>query len=133
VVKSTDCCSRGSEFKSQQPCGDSKPSVMGFNALFWHVCVISKINSRLPSTFPLQKDFPNCTNKINNSPASPHTKNLKDRQNESHPLQTSQCLKRLLTTPIKISQTMVVPISGPYKVIKSVFFLCSGSLLRPAC
>ena len=62
-------------------------------------------------------------NKINNSPALPHTKNLKDRQNESHPIQTNQCLKRLLATPIKISQTTLVPISGPYKVIKSVFSL----------
>jgi hypothetical protein len=62
-------------------------------------------------------------NKINNSPALPHTKNFKDRQNESHPIQTNQCLKRLLDTPIKISQTTLVPISGPYKVTKSVFFV----------
>jgi hypothetical protein len=34
VVKSTDCSSRGPEFISQQPCGGSQPSVMGFNALF---------------------------------------------------------------------------------------------------
>jgi hypothetical protein len=35
-VKSTDCSSRGLEFKSQQPHGDSQPSVMGSGALFWH-------------------------------------------------------------------------------------------------
>jgi hypothetical protein len=35
VVKSTDCSSRGPEFKSQQPHGDSQPSVMRSNALFW--------------------------------------------------------------------------------------------------
>jgi hypothetical protein len=29
VVKSTDCSSRGPEFKSQQPCGGSQPFVMG--------------------------------------------------------------------------------------------------------
>jgi len=29
VVKSTDCSSRGPEFKSQQPHGGSQPSVMG--------------------------------------------------------------------------------------------------------
>ena len=60
-VKSTDsrlrdCSSEGPEFKSQQPHGDSQPSV------------ISKINSRLPSTFPLQKDFPNCTSRPSTEP-----------------------------------------------------------------
>jgi hypothetical protein len=35
VVKSTDCSSEGPEFKSQQRHGDSQPSVMGSNALFW--------------------------------------------------------------------------------------------------
>jgi hypothetical protein len=35
VVKSTDCSSRGPEFKSQQPRGGLQPSVMGSNALFW--------------------------------------------------------------------------------------------------
>jgi hypothetical protein len=34
VVKSTDCSSRGPEFKSQQPHGGSQPSVMGSDALF---------------------------------------------------------------------------------------------------
>ena len=29
MVKSTDCSSRGSEFNSQEPHGDSQPSVMG--------------------------------------------------------------------------------------------------------
>jgi len=37
VVKSTDCSSRGSEFKSQQPHGGSQPSVMRSDALFWCV------------------------------------------------------------------------------------------------
>jgi hypothetical protein len=37
VVKSTDCSSRGPEFKSQQPHGGSQPSVMGSDALFWCV------------------------------------------------------------------------------------------------
>jgi hypothetical protein len=37
VVKSTDCSSRGPEFKSQQPHGDSQPSVMRSDALFWDV------------------------------------------------------------------------------------------------
>ena len=34
VVKSTDCSSRGPEFKSQQPHGGSQPSTMGSDALF---------------------------------------------------------------------------------------------------
>jgi hypothetical protein len=34
-VKSTDCSSRGHEFNSQQPHGDSQPPVMGSDALFW--------------------------------------------------------------------------------------------------
>jgi hypothetical protein len=37
AVKSTDCCSRGPEFKSQQPHGGSQSSVMGYDALFWCV------------------------------------------------------------------------------------------------
>jgi hypothetical protein len=37
AVKSTDCSSRGPEFNSQQPHGDSQPSVMGSDALFWCV------------------------------------------------------------------------------------------------
>jgi len=37
VVRSTDCSSRGPEFKSQQPHGGSQPSVMGSDALFWCV------------------------------------------------------------------------------------------------
>jgi hypothetical protein len=38
-VKSTDCLSKGPEFKSQQPHGGSQPSVMGSEALFWCVCL----------------------------------------------------------------------------------------------
>jgi hypothetical protein len=41
AVKSTDCSSRGPEFNSQQPHGDSQPSVMGPDALFW--CVWSQL------------------------------------------------------------------------------------------
>jgi hypothetical protein len=37
AVKSTDCSSRGPEFKSQQPHGDSQPSVVRSDALFWCV------------------------------------------------------------------------------------------------
>jgi len=37
VVKSTDCSSRGPEFKSQQPHGGSQPSEMRSDALFWCV------------------------------------------------------------------------------------------------
>ena len=37
VVRSTDCSSKGPEFKSQQPCGSSQPSVMRSDALFWGV------------------------------------------------------------------------------------------------
>jgi hypothetical protein len=37
AVKSTDCCSRGPEFKSQQPHGGSQPSLMRSDALFWGV------------------------------------------------------------------------------------------------
>jgi hypothetical protein len=36
-VKSTDCSSKGPEFKSQQPHGGSQPSVMRLDALFWCV------------------------------------------------------------------------------------------------
>jgi hypothetical protein len=37
AVKSTDCSSRGPEFKSQQPHGGSQPSVTRSGALFWSV------------------------------------------------------------------------------------------------
>jgi hypothetical protein len=37
VGKSTDCSSKGPEFKSQQPHGGSQPSVMRADALIWHV------------------------------------------------------------------------------------------------
>jgi hypothetical protein len=37
VVKSTDCSSRGPDFSSQQPYGDSQPSVIGSDAFFWCV------------------------------------------------------------------------------------------------
>jgi hypothetical protein len=37
VVKSTDCSSKGPVFNSQQPHGGSQPSIMGSDALFWHV------------------------------------------------------------------------------------------------
>ena len=37
VVKSTDCSSEGPEFKSQQPHGGSKPSVMRSDSFFWSV------------------------------------------------------------------------------------------------
>jgi len=37
AVKSTDCSSRGHEFKSQQPHGGSQPSVKRSDALFWCV------------------------------------------------------------------------------------------------
>jgi hypothetical protein len=37
VVKSTDCSSKGPEFKSQQPHGGSQPSVIRSDALFWGV------------------------------------------------------------------------------------------------
>jgi hypothetical protein len=36
-VKSTDCFSKGPEFKSQQLHGGSQPSVIGSDALFWCV------------------------------------------------------------------------------------------------
>ena len=35
VGKSTDCSSKGHEFKSQHPHGGSQPSVKGSNTLFW--------------------------------------------------------------------------------------------------
>jgi hypothetical protein len=35
--RSTDCSSKGSEFKSQQPHGGSQTSVMGSNAISWCV------------------------------------------------------------------------------------------------
>jgi hypothetical protein len=37
AVKSTDCSSRGPEFKSQQPHGGPQPSVIRLDALFWSV------------------------------------------------------------------------------------------------
>jgi hypothetical protein len=37
VVKSTGCSSRGPEFNSQKPHGDSQPSVIRSAALFWCV------------------------------------------------------------------------------------------------
>jgi hypothetical protein len=37
AVKSTDCSSKGPEFKSQQPYGGSQLSVMKSEALFWCV------------------------------------------------------------------------------------------------
>jgi hypothetical protein len=37
VVKSTDCSSKGREFKSQQPHDGSQPSVMRSDTLFWGV------------------------------------------------------------------------------------------------
>ena len=37
VVKSTDCSSKGPEFKSLQPHGGSQPSIMRSDALFWCV------------------------------------------------------------------------------------------------
>jgi hypothetical protein len=39
VVKRTGYSSRGSEFNSQQLHGNSLPSVMGSDALFWHTDV----------------------------------------------------------------------------------------------
>jgi hypothetical protein len=35
--KSTDCSSKGHEFKSQQPYGGSQPSLIRSDALFWCV------------------------------------------------------------------------------------------------
>jgi hypothetical protein len=37
AVKSTDCSSRDPEFKSQQPHGDSQPSIVRSDSLFWCV------------------------------------------------------------------------------------------------
>ena len=36
-VRAPDCSPEGPEFKSQQPHGDSRPSVMGLDAVFWCV------------------------------------------------------------------------------------------------
>ena len=44
-------------------------------------------------------------------------------------IQTNHCLKGLLATPMR---TLLLK-SAPYKSIKNFFFLCSGSLLWPAC
>jgi len=35
VIKNTGCSSRGPEFNSQHPRGDSQPSVMASDALYW--------------------------------------------------------------------------------------------------
>jgi hypothetical protein len=37
VVKNTGYSSRGPEFKSQQPHGGSQASVVGSDAVFWHI------------------------------------------------------------------------------------------------
>jgi hypothetical protein len=37
VVKSTDCSSKGHEFKSQQPHSGSQPSIMRSNTPFWYI------------------------------------------------------------------------------------------------
>jgi hypothetical protein len=37
AVKSTDCSSKGPEFKSQQPHGGSQPSITRSDPLFWSV------------------------------------------------------------------------------------------------
>jgi hypothetical protein len=37
VVNSTNCSSKGLEFKSQQPYGGSQPSVTRSDSLFWSV------------------------------------------------------------------------------------------------
>jgi hypothetical protein len=37
AVKSTDCSSKGPEFKSQQPHDGSQPSIIRSDALFWGV------------------------------------------------------------------------------------------------
>ena len=37
VDKSTDCSSKGPEFKSQQPHGGSQPPIMRSDTLFWYV------------------------------------------------------------------------------------------------
>jgi hypothetical protein len=46
AVKSTNCSSKGPEFKSQQPHGGSQPSVTRSDALFWSVSyrVLTHIN-----------------------------------------------------------------------------------------
>ena len=46
AVKSTDCSSRGLEFKSYQPHGGSQSSVMGSGALFWHQ-LYTHINTKI--------------------------------------------------------------------------------------
>ena len=37
VCKNTDCSTKGLEFKSQQPHGDSQPPIMRSDDLFWSV------------------------------------------------------------------------------------------------
>jgi hypothetical protein len=41
VVKSNGCSFIGCKFNSQQPHGDSQPSLMGSDALFCHECIHS--------------------------------------------------------------------------------------------
>ena len=38
-VRAPDCSSKGLKFKSQQPHGDSQPSVMESDALLWRTAV----------------------------------------------------------------------------------------------
>jgi len=61
VVKSTDCSSRGPEFKSQQPHGGSQPPVMGSDArrqLLW-TCIhkINKSKKKSVLNFFFQKNI----------------------------------------------------------------------------
>ena len=44
VVKSTNCSSRGPEFSSQQSHGDSQPSIMRSDALFWCFLKTATVN-----------------------------------------------------------------------------------------
>uniref|UniRef100_A0A0G2JVW5 HECT, UBA and WWE domain containing E3 ubiquitin protein ligase 1 n=1 Tax=Rattus norvegicus TaxID=10116 RepID=A0A0G2JVW5_RAT len=68
VVKSTDCPSRGPEFKSQRLHGASQPSVMGSDALFWPIqCSTSRL---MPSpSFNMFCFLEASTTKGNKSPA----------------------------------------------------------------
>jgi hypothetical protein len=47
VVKSTDCSSRGPEFKSPQPHGGSQPSLGRSDALFWPVDIYGAEHSNI--------------------------------------------------------------------------------------
>jgi hypothetical protein len=57
--KSTDCSSKGPEFKSQQPHGGSQPPVIRSDALFWclktatvYLCIIiNKYFKKISGTF----------------------------------------------------------------------------------